>query len=75
MLIALRWLASLVTRKRLQPAYAYARRHWGNPLCLAAITTLALAGSLQAQVSDDKLKACAGTLDMLRLPTVVAGGG
>ncbi len=53
MLKALRWFASLLAPRRLQPAYAYARR---VNLGLAMVVTLASASAVQAQVADNQLK-------------------
>lgn len=54
MLRALRWLAKALAPRRLQPAYAYARRH--NIGLVLAAWMVAGASSLQAQVADNQLK-------------------
>ena len=55
MLKALRWLARILAPRRLQPAYAYARRHHIG--LVLATWAVAGASSLQAQVADNQLKA------------------
>ncbi len=55
MLNALRWLVQVLAPRRLQPAYAYARR--GQTGLIVAIALAASASPLLAQVTDSKLKA------------------